>query len=210
LALGVPALEVGARGFSNAPTDLAHHRCRWRHPFRATGLPAFAALFGYARALSGRVTEALVLLEEAVTQAEQRNRMARGLSLSLLSEAYLLAGRPGDAVAAAQRGLEGARQRRERADEARHLRALAEATVQTDPPDFAMADRSYREALTLATELGMRPFVARCHAGLATLYRRTGKWQEAQEHLTTATTMYREMGMTYWLERLETELKALA
>ena len=69
---------------------------------------------------------------------------------------------------------------------------------------------SYPEALTLATELRMRPFVARCHAGLATLYRRTGKWQKAQEHLTTATTMYREMGMTYWLERLETELKALA
>jgi hypothetical protein len=27
-----------------------------------------------------------------------------------------------------------------------------------------------------------------------------------QEHLTTATTMYREMGMTYWLEKAEVEL----
>jgi hypothetical protein len=35
--------------------------------------------------------------------------------------------------------------------------------------------------------------------------RRQGKREQAQEHLTTATTMYREMGMTYWLEKAETE-----
>jgi len=30
---------------------------------------------------------------------------------------------------------------------------------------------------------------------------------QANEHLTTATTMYREMGMTFWLEKIETEQK---
>jgi hypothetical protein len=39
--------------------------------------------------------------------------------------------------------------------------------------------------------------------GLGKLYRRTGKREQAQEHLATATTMYREMGMTYWLEKAE-------
>jgi hypothetical protein len=33
------------------------------------------------------------------------------------------------------------------------------------------------------------------------LSRRTDKRQQAQEHLTTATTMYREMGMGFWLEQ---------
>ena len=28
---------------------------------------------------------------------------------------------------------------------------------------------------------------------------------KAQEHLTTATTLYREMKMSYWLERMEAE-----
>ena len=51
--------------------------------------------------------------------------------------------------------------------------------------------------------------VAHCHLCLNKLYRRTGQREQAQEHLTTATTMYREMGMTYWLERATTELKAL-
>jgi hypothetical protein len=56
----------------------------------------------------------------------------------------------------------------------------------------------------------MRPLVAHCHLGLARLHRRTGKREQAQEHLTTATTMYREMRMTYWLDRATTELKELA
>ncbi len=46
----------------------------------------------------------------------------------------------------------------------------------------------------------MRPLVAHCYLGLGKLSRRTGKRQEAQEHFATATSMYREMGMMYWLE----------
>jgi len=45
----------------------------------------------------------------------------------------------------------------------------------------------------LAEELSMRPLVARCHLGLGKLYRRTGEREQAQEHFTTATTLYREM-----------------
>ena len=47
--------------------------------------------------------------------------------------------------------------------------------------------------------------LAHCHLGLGKLSRHTGKPEQAQEHLTTATTLYREMGMTYWLEQVETE-----
>ena len=52
----------------------------------------------------------------------------------------------------------------------------------------------------------MRPLVAHCHLGLGTLYRRTGDQAKAKEHLTTATTMYREMDMTFWLEKADAEL----
>jgi hypothetical protein len=47
----------------------------------------------------------------------------------------------------------------------------------------------------------MRPLVAHCHLGLGTIYRRTGKREQAREPLTTAATMYRGMGMTYFLEK---------
>ena len=57
--------------------------------------------------------------------------------------------------------------------------------------------------------LGMRPLVAHCHLGLGKLYRRTGKREQAQEHLTTAATMYREMDMRFWLKQAETEIGEL-
>jgi hypothetical protein len=39
----------------------------------------------------------------------------------------------------------------------------------------------------------MRPLVAHCHLGLGKLSRGAGQHERAQEHLTTAATMYREM-----------------
>jgi hypothetical protein len=41
------------------------------------------------------------------------------------------------------------------------------------------------------------------------LYRRTGERGQASEHLTNATIMYREMGMTCWLEQAAAETAGL-
>ena len=54
----------------------------------------------------------------------------------------------------------------------------------------------------------MRPLVAHCHLGLGKLYRRTGKREQGQKHISTATTMYREMGMTHWLEKADADAAA--
>ena len=67
----------------------------------------------------------------------------------------------------------------------------------------------YRKARALAAPRGMGALVAHCHRGLGQLYRRTGNRQEAQEHLTAATTMYGEMDMRFWLEQAEAELREL-
>ena len=55
-------------------------------------------------------------------------------------------------------------------------------------------------------ELGMRPLVAHCYLGLGMLSRRNGRPREGPRALTTASTMYREMGMTFWLEKADAEL----
>ena len=60
--------------------------------------------------------------------------------------------------------------------------------------------------MALASKVGLRPLVAHCHLGLGSLYRRTGKREYAWEHLAAATTMYREMGMIYWLEKADREM----
>ena len=167
-----------------------------------------SAALGRAYTLAGRSADAVALLEDTVIRSETYNRANRALWLSFLSDAYLLAGRSSDAAETARRGIEGARARQERGEEAWNLRALAEALC-ADASDVSGAEGHYREALALAEELGMRPLVARCHAGLANLYRRTGRHQQARELLTTAMTMYREMDMRFWLEEAEAEMKAL-
>ena len=68
------------------------------------------------------------------------------------------------------------------------------------------AEAHYGQALARADELGMRPLAAHCHLGLGKLYRRTGDQAKADEHLSTAMRMYREMGMGFWLEKADAEL----
>lgn len=72
-----------------------------------------------------------------------------------------------------------------------------------------MVVRSMPRALALAEPRGMRPLVAHCHLGLGKLYRRTGKREQAQEHLTSATEMYREMDMPFYLAQTEAETREL-
>jgi tetratricopeptide (TPR) repeat protein len=172
--------------------------------------PTFAGGLGYAYALSGRVTEGLALIEEALSVGERAVRIGHGIRQSYLSEASLLAGRPSEAIAAAQRGLAWTRARHERSGEAKNLRALAEAWAQSTPPDFALANQLCQEAAAQAGQLGMRPLLARCHLDLGKLARRTGQRERAQEHLITATTLLRAMGMRFWLEQAEAELRMLA
>ena len=50
--------------------------------------------------------------------------------------------------------------------------------------------------------------MSRC-AQCGRLYAHTDKREQAREHLTTATTMYREMDMRFWLEQAEAETMEL-
>ena len=75
--------------------------------------------------------------------------------------------------------------------------------IATHPERFhaASGEDYYRQSLALAEPRGMRPLIAHCHFGLGKLYQKTGKHDQSREHLGTATTMYREMDMRYWLDQ---------
>jgi class 3 adenylate cyclase/tetratricopeptide (TPR) repeat protein len=163
---------------------------------------------GYAHTLSGRPDLGLPLLQEAVERGHSIDALGLGhaVRLSRLSEGFLLAGRIDDARERARQALDLATAQKERGNEAYALRVLGEIAARGERSEVAAAERDLGAALALGTELGMRPLVAHCHLGLGKLYRRTDKPEQAQGHLATATTMYREMGMTFWLEKAEAEL----
>jgi tetratricopeptide (TPR) repeat protein len=170
-----------------------------------------AGNLGYAYALSGRTAEGIPLLERAVSATET---MGYGdvqlIFLVYLGDAYVLADRLQQALEVAGRAVSLARESGERRIGVWALRLLGDIASHRDSPEVETAEAYYRQALALADKLEMRPQVAHCHAGLAKLYRRTGKHEQARDHVTTATTMYREMDMRFWLEQAEAEARALA
>jgi len=90
------------------------------------------------------------------------------------------------------------------------MRAHATILASMNTINTKGAEGDFHRALTLATELGMRPLVAHCHAGLAALYRRASREREVEEHFITAMSMYREMEMQFWLEKTTKHLGMLA
>jgi len=160
---------------------------------------------GYAYALAGRVTEAIALILASLDRIVASRGGPNALATTWLAEGYLLSGQIDDARRRASEALDLARRLGERGYEVVALRVLADIGGRSET-----AIGRYREATTMASELGMRPLIAHCHLGLGKLYRGTGQRAQAQEHLTTATAMYREMGTTYWLEQAEAEFKALS
>src|SRR5437867_341580 len=166
--------------------------------------PIAMAALGRGYAWSGRIEEGVSCLRQALTAYEPAGiGYYHSLSVEQLGEAYLLADQVENARACADRAVMLARGRGERGNEAWALRLLGDIASHHDRPEVTTAAAYYGAAMTLAAELDMRPLVAHCHLGLGRLYGRTGKGEQAQEHLTTATAMYSEMGMTYWLEKLE-------
>lgn len=176
---------------------------------RASGsdAPNMLSALGHAYALSGRLDQALPLLEESVRIESAISAMGLGhaVRLSRLAQAYLWFGRPDQAVEHARGALDLARKHKERANEAIALQVLAEIVTAAEILDAKSAHEHYASSIALASQLGMQPLVAHCHFGLGRLYRRTEAPELARTHLELAFGMYQDMGMRYWLERARTE-----
>ena len=164
-----------------------------------------ASLLGHAYTSMGRPADAVPLLERSVEIASVLGAPVLGF----LGKAYLLSGRPDDAHAVANRALSLSVEHQERGWESWTLWLLGEVAARRPEPQVEAAEDAYRRAMRVAEELGMRPLVAHSHLGLGELYRHADQREHAREPLTTATAMYREMGMTYWLAKAEAELREL-
>jgi tetratricopeptide (TPR) repeat protein len=161
---------------------------------------------GYAYVLSGRVTAALPLLEQAVQQVTALRSSSHPRWVAWLSEAYRFAGRWEDASHMAGRAYELSRRHKGRGHQAYALWLLGEMAAQHTSSQAEQAAAHYRQALALAETLGMRPLQAHCHRSLGTLYAKTGQAEPARAALSTAIALYSAMDMTFWLPQTEAAL----
>jgi hypothetical protein len=116
------------------------------------------------------------------------------------------AGRLEEAQALTEHTLVRLRERQERGNEAYALHLLGNIAARRAPAESERAETHYRQALTLAEELGMRPLQAHCHRVLGTLYAATSQREQARTELSKAIVLYRAMDMTFWLPQTEATL----
>jgi tetratricopeptide (TPR) repeat protein len=200
---GIPYLTRGDLARAIPPLEQGFALCRAMEQHLWLG--EIAADLGLAYARAGRIDDAMPVLEFALKEAAMTGlRFTYARQHAQVGEAYLLAGQRDEAARVAAVALNAARAHKQRGQEAAALRLSAE--VARDALDGERAEADYRHAIALGSETGSCPLIAHCYLGLGELYRRMGKQEEARENLTTATTMYREMDMTYWLEQAEAEL----
>ena len=164
-------------------------------------LPFAVAGSAWVLAQLGEWSEALDRFEQSHRLLERGDAPGHSWACHTLGRAGLLLGRLDEARQLGDRAVAYSSSYRGFAMHAVHL--LGDIAAHHDRFDPVRAEEHYREALGFAEASGMRPLVAHCHLGLGRLYHRTGRHGQARNHLTLAATIYREMGMAYWLGQAE-------
>jgi len=173
-------------------------------------LAATMAGAAWALAQLGEASEALRRLREGEHDVAVRATigMRRAWDDHVLGHTCLLLGQLDEAQYLGERAVELLASQPGGAAHALHL--LGDIATHSERFDAEAGETRYRNALALAEPRRMRPLVAHCHFGLGKLYRRTGKREQGDEHLTIATKMYREMDMPFWRKQAEAELTSMA
>ena len=168
-------------------------------------LPHAVASSARLLAQLGETSEALSLRQEGEKLLEHRIAGGTidqaGMDYHWLGRAAFLLGRFDEARRLAACSLQYSPSHPGFAAHALHL--LGDIATHPDQLHDEEGEAHYRKALALAEPRGMRPVIAHCHSGLSKLYQRTGERDQAREHLATATSMYREMDMGFYLAQAE-------
>ena len=83
---------------------------------------------------------------------------------------------------------------------------LGRVLAKTDPTQIEAAEQHILQGISLLEELGIEPFAGLGYLWLGEVYAESGRREEALENLKKAETMFREMGMDYWLGKAQEAL----
>ena len=198
--------------WTQAQPLVEHGTAEYRKGNILLALPHAVASSAHVLAQVGDACEALSCLGECEQLLERG--IARGvidqagMDYHWLGRAALLLGRLDDARRLANCSLQYSPSHPGFAAHALHL--LGDIATYPEQFNIKEGETHYRKALALAEPRGMRPLIAHCHLGLGRLNQRTGYREQAREHLATATSMYRDMDMAFYLAQAEVETGLVA
>jgi tetratricopeptide (TPR) repeat protein len=161
-------------------------------------VPHAARYLGRAYALIGRLAEAETLLVGAVEQTRSQSLSAlRGWCSTILGFTRALGGAHGEAELLLGNALDFAHRQGYRPLEVHALRLLGviDAMAGRHAASEQSGDYYFRNAITLADQIGMGPELAHCHHGYGDLLADKGCPAEARTELAIALDLYGSMGM---------------
>jgi tetratricopeptide (TPR) repeat protein len=134
--------------------------------------------------MTGRVADTVPLLTQAMKQVTAAERVdLQALCGLSLGEVQVLAGRLEEALTLAELALALARDHQERGHQAYALRLFGDIAARRKPPQSALAEAYYQQALTP---------------------------EQARTELSAAIALYRVMDMTFWLPQAKAALVQVA
>jgi tetratricopeptide (TPR) repeat protein len=196
------AVDAGDRAMA-LPGMRDHTMLQWS---ATVGWPLAAALVR-----AGQINRGVCLIEEVIAACDARGlRAGEAFAGGLQAEAYLLAGRLDDARRVATDAVRISAERHESWCEANASWISGLVELQSGASAHAPARRVLSNALTIATERGMRPLQAKVLLALGQLERSAGAYGPAAQHLGAARTLAQALAMPYWSAHIDEELQLLA
>jgi tetratricopeptide (TPR) repeat protein len=166
------------------------------------------AALGYAYALMGRASEAVPLLETALSEVTGERVTSQAIWLTWFGEVYLALERVADARAVATRAHEIAERHRYLGQLAWIHWLLAEVSLaERASPDIV--EGHLARAMSLAEPRRMRPVIAHCRLTRGRLLATRGQRHAASDELRAARAVYEAMEMPYWRARADAQLAGL-
>lgn len=166
--------------------------------------PAMAPWLAFAYALSGRSQEAKALTEQAWDRLKSGNLFWMHIwAFAPVGWTLLELDLVQEAIAAAEHIESYAKSHRLRAIEIESLRLSGQALARQGPDQFDKAEERLRRATAASRECGMLPELGQGYFCLSELYANSGHEEKARCHQADALKLFRELGMTYWADRMQ-------
>ena len=158
---------------------------------------------GYALSMGGHPKEGIALTRKGVQTFEETGiKTVFSIAYSFLGEPLCLEGQTEEAVAMAEKSI-SIGETGDNFGEIMAYRVLAMAAAQEALLDLNKAQENIRESIRLSQERGARPDQAIGKFRYAEILHKQGNLELAREQLGQATSLFREMEMTWWPEQAE-------